>query len=230
MSYWRDFPAGAEPAAYGQTRYYWAAGSAYATAGSLRRHFAATARQAAGMSRQAPAGLFRLQGHVMAAEDILAMWTVEWVIHQLDLTAYLSGDRLAPGDDALALALRTIDELTGGASPPDGLDAGRYLLKGTGRLPLDDAERGLPRRPGGRVPCVRLDRGGTCRARSGHWARTGGSCFRSGDRFWLGAPWLVSVRWAGNRMLTGRTRHALRGKAEPWLTNTTPRSFRTPGG
>jgi hypothetical protein len=31
------------------------------------------------MSRQAPAGPFRLQGHVMAAEGILAMWTVEAV-------------------------------------------------------------------------------------------------------------------------------------------------------
>ena len=69
------------------------------------------------MSRQAPAGTFRLQGHVMAAEDILAMWTVEWVIHQLDLTAHLPGERLAPRRDALTLALRTLDDLTGGPGP-----------------------------------------------------------------------------------------------------------------
>ena len=116
MSYWRDWPPAAEPVTFGQARFYWATGSAYASAGSLRRHFADTARQAAGLSRHAPTGIFRLQGHVMAAEDILAMWTVEWVIHQLDLTAHLPGDRLAPRRDALTLALRTLDDLTGGPS------------------------------------------------------------------------------------------------------------------
>ena len=72
VSYWRDWPPAAEPAAFGRVRYYWAAASAYATADGLRQDFAGAARQAAGMSRQAPAGTFRLQGHVMAAEDILA--------------------------------------------------------------------------------------------------------------------------------------------------------------
>jgi uncharacterized protein (TIGR03083 family) len=141
VSYWQDWPPTAEPVTFGQARFYWATGSAYATAGSLRRHFADTARQAAGMSRQAPAGAFRLQGHVMAAEDILAMWTVEWVIHQLDLTAHLAGDRLAPRRDALTLALRTLDDLTGSPMRPAAWTPERYLLKGAGRLPLDDAER-----------------------------------------------------------------------------------------
>ena len=93
------------------------------------------------MSRQAPDGDFRLQGHVMAAGDILAMWTVEWVVHQLDLTAYLPGRPLAPTDEALALAVRTLDELAGGAERPMSWDPATYMLKGTGRLPLDDAER-----------------------------------------------------------------------------------------
>ncbi len=143
VSYWRDFPPAAEPVTFGQARFYWATSSAYASGGGLRRHFADTARQAAGMSRQAPAGTFRFQGHVMAAEDILAMWTVEWVIHHLDLTAHLPGDRLAPRRDALTLALRTLDELTGCPAPvrPPAWTPERYLLKGAGRLPLDDAER-----------------------------------------------------------------------------------------
>jgi uncharacterized protein (TIGR03083 family) len=141
VSYWRDWPPAAEPATYAQARFYWATGSAYATADSLRKDFAHTARQAAGMSRQAPAGIFRLQGHVMAAEDILAMWTVEWVIHQLDLTAHLPGDRLAPRRDAFTLALRTLDELTGSPARPQAWTPERYLLKGTGRLPLNNAER-----------------------------------------------------------------------------------------
>ena len=105
VSYWRDWPPGNRSATYASARFYWANGSAYATADSLREHFADTARQAAGMSRQAPAGNFRLQGHVMAAEDILAMWTVEWVIHQFDLTAHLPGDRLGPTEESLTLAV-----------------------------------------------------------------------------------------------------------------------------
>lgn len=141
VSYWRDWPPAAEPATFRQVRFHWATASSYATADSLREHLADTARQAAGMSRQAAEGNFRLQGHVMAAPDILATWTVEWVVHQLDLTAYLPGDHLAPTDGALALAVRTLDEFTGGAERPMAWDAETYLLKGTGRVPLDEAER-----------------------------------------------------------------------------------------
>jgi uncharacterized protein (TIGR03083 family) len=141
VSYWRDWPPGNRPASYEAVRFYWAAGSAHATAHGLRQHFADTARQAAGMSRQAPAGSFRLQGHVMDAADILAMWTVEGVIHQLDLTWHLPGARLGPTDAALALAVRTIDELTGGPVRVPAWDLTTYVLKGTGRLGLDEAER-----------------------------------------------------------------------------------------
>jgi uncharacterized protein (TIGR03083 family) len=143
VSYWRDWPPGNRPATYASVRFNWASGSAYATGDGLRQHFADRARQAAGMSRRAPAGNFRLQGHVLAAEDILAMWTVEWVIHQLDLTARLPGSRLAPTDESLALAVRTIDELTGSPVRPPAWDESVYVLKGAGRFPLDDAERAL---------------------------------------------------------------------------------------
>ena len=110
----------------------------------------------------------------MTARDILAMWTTEWVIHQLDLTAYLPGDRLAPTDEALALAVRTLDELTGGPGRPMAWDAPTYLAKGAGRLPLDTAEReflgaraaafpalGLPRRGGSRGGAVSRPRSGS---------------------------------------------------------------------
>jgi hypothetical protein len=141
VSYWRDWPPGNRPATYDGVRFHWASGSVYATADGLRGHLADTARQAAGMSRQAPTGAFRLQGHVMETTDILAMWTAEWVTHQLDLTAYLPGDRLGPTDEALALTVRTIDELTGGPVRPQAWDPATYVLKGAGRLVLDDTER-----------------------------------------------------------------------------------------
>jgi uncharacterized protein (TIGR03083 family) len=143
VSYWRDFPAPAEPAPFTQVRFHWTTAGAYASADSMRRHFADTARAAAALSRRAAPGTFRFQGHVLTAEDILAMWTVEWTVHQLDLTAYLPGDRLAPTDAALALALRTLDELTGTAVRPMAWSPATYIAKATGRVPLDHAERRL---------------------------------------------------------------------------------------
>jgi uncharacterized protein (TIGR03083 family) len=140
VSYWRDFPTAAEPVTFASVRWHWANASSYSVASEFRRHFADTARAAAGMSRQAPTGRFRFQGHVMAAEDILAMWTVEWVVHQLDLTAYLPGERLGPLPEALALAARTLDGLLGGERPPSWDDVA-YVLKGTGRVPLDASEQ-----------------------------------------------------------------------------------------
>jgi uncharacterized protein (TIGR03083 family) len=153
-SYWRDWPPAAEPATFGQVRYYWAAASAYATAAELRKHFADTARSAAGASRQAPAGTFRVQGHVMAAEDILAMWTAEWVIHQLDLTAGLPGRRLPPTSEALALTVRAIDTLTGTPARPMSWSDATYIGKATGRLPLDHAEQRLLGRTAAAFPVL----------------------------------------------------------------------------
>lgn len=154
VSYWRDWPPSAEPVTYGSVRFHWATGSSYASADSMRWHLADTARQAAGMSRQAPDGLFLFQGHVLASADILAMWTVEWVVHQLDLTAFLPGSRPGPTDRALALTVRTLDGLTGlsARARPAGWDDVTYVLKATGRVPLDDAERESLGERAGAVP------------------------------------------------------------------------------
>jgi hypothetical protein len=105
----------AEPATYGQVRFHWASGSAYATA-------------CASTSPTPPGRRPR---------------SVEWVIHQLDLTAYLPGDRLAPTDAALALTVRTLDELTGTAVRPMAWSPATYIAKAAGRIPLDQAERRL---------------------------------------------------------------------------------------
>lgn len=140
ISYWRDWPAAAEPVTFGSVRWHWAMGSAYSVASEFRRHFTDTARAAAGVSRQAPKGRFRFQGHVMAAEDILAMWTVELVVHHLDLIAYLPG-RYDPVPAALTLTARTLDGLFDGAERPPSWDDITYVLKATGRVPLDEADR-----------------------------------------------------------------------------------------
>lgn len=140
VSYWRDWPVAAEPVTFGRVRWHWATASAYSVASEFRRHFADTATAAAGVSRRAPAGRFRIQGHVMEAEDILAMWTVELVVHQLDLIAYLPG-RPGPLPEALALTAQTLDGLLAGAKRPPSWDDVMYVLKGTGRVALDAADR-----------------------------------------------------------------------------------------
>lgn len=139
ISYWRDWPTAAEPITFGTVRWHWANASAYSVASEFRRHFTDTARAAAGVSRQVPAGRYRFQDHVMAAEDILAMWTVELVVHQLDLIAYLPG-RPGPLSEALAVTALTLDGLLGGERPPSWDDV-TYVLKGTGRVALDAADR-----------------------------------------------------------------------------------------
>jgi uncharacterized protein (TIGR03083 family) len=130
MSYWRDWPPAVEPVTFGGVRWHWANASAYSVASEFRRHFTDTARAAAGVSRQAPAGRFRFQGHVMEAEDILAMWTVELVVHHLDLIAFLPG-RYGPLPAALTLTARTLDGLLGITSPTARCDDDReFPLRG----------------------------------------------------------------------------------------------------
>ncbi len=140
VSYWRDWPAAVEPVTFATVRWHWAMGSAYSVASEFRRHFTDTARAAAGVSRQAPGGRYRFQEHVMEAEDILAMWTVELVVHHLDLIAFLPG-RYGPLPAALTLTARTLDGLLGITQRPPSWDEITYVLKGTGRVPLDDADR-----------------------------------------------------------------------------------------
>jgi uncharacterized protein (TIGR03083 family) len=140
VSYWRDWPPAADGVGFGTVRWHWANASAYSVASEFRRHFTDTARAAAGVSLHAPAGRFRFQEHVMEAEDILAMWTVELVVHQLDLTVYLPAS-YGPLPEALALTVTTLNGLLGTAERPPSWDDTCYVLKATGRIPLDDADR-----------------------------------------------------------------------------------------
>lgn len=144
VSYWLDFLPGSEPPSYADVRFHWATSSAYATSDGLRRHFTDTARLAAAASRSAPDGLFLFQGHVMAANDILAMWTTELVVHDLDLSADgMRASRPGPVPEALTTTVATLDSLLGTDGRPARWDDATYVMKGTGRLPLDEAERSL---------------------------------------------------------------------------------------
>ena len=141
VSYWRDWPPAVEPVTYGQARFYWATGSAYASADglrqALRRH-----RAAGGGDEQAGAGRdFPAAGARHGRRG-----------HPGDVDRRV-GDPPARPDRAPAR--RPAGTAAGRAhpraahprrphrhpGPPAGWTPERYLLKGTGRLPLDDAER-----------------------------------------------------------------------------------------
>lgn len=64
---------------------------------------------------------------------------MEAAVHYLDLTVFLAG---APAPDPVSLGLvrRVLDGLAG-AALPGGWDDVTCALKGTGRLPLTDADR-----------------------------------------------------------------------------------------
>ena len=130
---WKKWQPGDQAPSFGDVKFYWANAAAYGSGDELRRHLASTARVAAAACRNAPRGRFRTLGHVMTAEDILAVWTVEFVVHQLDLGAG------TPAPDAVALTVETLDGLTGGRAP--SWEDYTYIRKGTGREPLTSADR-----------------------------------------------------------------------------------------
>jgi hypothetical protein len=135
-SYWRDWKPADAPVTFADVLFHWATAAAYGSADVLRRHFADTVTVAAAASRNAPSGRFRFQDHVMTAEDILGMWTTEWVVHQLDITA-----KVPPLPEAMAVAVQTVDELAGSGGRLSSWTDTTYLEKATGRQPLGDHEQ-----------------------------------------------------------------------------------------
>lgn len=70
---------------------------------------------------------------------MIAMWTVELVVHHLDLAVHLPA-LAPPADGGLDLVKATLDRLTAG-SCPKFWDIETYALKGTGRITVTPSER-----------------------------------------------------------------------------------------
>jgi mycothiol maleylpyruvate isomerase-like protein len=142
VSYWRPFsptgeipPGGSEAAEH--ARHVRIAASAY-SAGELAWEWTETSRAACRAARACPHELVVTQGHVLRTADFIATLAVEAAVHYLDLTADLA--HASPDPVSLGLVTRVLDGLLG-APRPAGWDEQTYVLKGTGRLPLSDAER-----------------------------------------------------------------------------------------
>lgn len=93
---------------------------------------------AAGRAR--PDDLVGTQGHVLRADDLASTLVVEATVHHLDLVAHL--DRPGPPPEALAEVRRVLEGLVGGPLPT-GWDDATAARRGTGREPLEDADRAV---------------------------------------------------------------------------------------
>jgi hypothetical protein len=93
------------------------------------------------------------QDFVMTVDDFATTWAVEHAVHHLDIT---NGDPTLPPPAPAALAdtRRTLVRLFGGELP-DAWDDETAALKGSGRLPLDAADREALGAGADRFPLIR---------------------------------------------------------------------------
>jgi uncharacterized protein (TIGR03083 family) len=137
VTYWEDFP----PQPDGDTSFVRGIAASNRKPGLLVQHWREVSEAAV---RAAALGLatkdhrIETQGHVLRAVDFVATLVLEATVHHLDLTVGLP-DAPEPDPEGLQVTARTLDGLFG----PDawdviGWDTTTYVLKATGRLPLDE--------------------------------------------------------------------------------------------
>lgn len=140
ITYWRAYGPGTpgSPEALEHARYVRIGASAYPP-GTLAWEWRETAAAACRAARACPYPAVTTQGHVLSTADFIATLAVEAAVHYLDLTVGVPS--AGPADPAaLGLVRRVLDGLLG--SPmPGSWDDRTYALKGTGRVPVTDAER-----------------------------------------------------------------------------------------
>ncbi|HEX6445843.1 MAG TPA: maleylpyruvate isomerase N-terminal domain-containing protein [Streptosporangiales bacterium] len=150
VSYWSEF--GPDQSAADQldhALFVRRAAAAYARPATLVRHWQDTSAAAARAAAACPHERVATQGHVLTVPDFVATLVTEAAVHQLDLAVGLPGT--PPPAGALAVVRRTLDGLLG-SPPPEHWDDLDYILKGTGRVPLDAADRTALGEAAGRFP------------------------------------------------------------------------------
>jgi len=138
VSYWQGY-AGSDPehAARGAEFVRVSAG-AHGSPLTIVERWAETANAAVRAASRA-SGLVATQGVVLTVPDFLDTLTTEAVIHHLDATATLPAAPL-PATRPSAVVFRTLRGLAG-ADLPDSWTTPESILKATGRIPLDAADR-----------------------------------------------------------------------------------------
>jgi uncharacterized protein (TIGR03083 family) len=142
VSYWHDFPGRADGEPDPDTTFVRTVASAYRKpSDGLVRHWrelSEAAVRAAALGLADKGKRVETQGHVLRAPDFVATLVFEATVHHLDLMLEFP-DAPEPDAEALQVTARTLDGLFG----PDAWDViewdtTTYVLKATGREPLDD--------------------------------------------------------------------------------------------
>ncbi|GAB2571118.1 maleylpyruvate isomerase N-terminal domain-containing protein [Kribbella endophytica] len=154
VSYWKDFPPGDGD----DTSFVQVVASAYErpSVGLVGhwRELSEAAVRAAAFGLVEKGKRVQTQGHVMAAKDFVATLILEATVHHLDLIVELP-DAPEPDPEALQVTARTLDGLFGPeAWDVIGWDTTTYVLKATGRLPLDSADREMLGAHAERLPLI----------------------------------------------------------------------------
>ena len=141
VTYWRDFPARADRDTEADTSFVRGVAASYRKPGILVQHWrevSEAAVRAAAFGLAAKGRRVETQGHVLRATDFVATLVLEATVHHLDLTVGLPGAP-EPDPEGLQVTARTLDGLFGPeAWDVIGWDTTTYVLKATGRLPLDE--------------------------------------------------------------------------------------------
>lgn len=153
VTYWQDFP----PQPDGDTSFVRNVATAYRKPGLLVQHWREVSEAAV---RAAAVGLatkghrIETQGHVLRATDFVATLVLEATVHHLDLTVGLP-DAPEPDPEGLQVTARTLDGLFGPEAWDEiGWDTTTYILKATGREPLDEADRDMLGPHASRLPLL----------------------------------------------------------------------------
>ncbi|MEV6282424.1 maleylpyruvate isomerase family mycothiol-dependent enzyme [Kribbella sp. NPDC051770] len=154
VSYWKDFPPGAD----GDSRFVQVVASAYERPSvqlvAQWREVSEAAVRAAALGVADKGKRVETQGHVLAAKDFVATLVLEATVHHLDLTVDLDGAP-EPDPEGLQVTARTLDGLFGPeAWDVIGWDTTTYVLKGTGREPLSAADREMLGEYAARLPLL----------------------------------------------------------------------------
>lgn len=139
VSYWRGFRPQDTDGARAHVAFVRAISAAHPDPAALVAEWVETSRAAAHACRVAEPDVLATQGHALTTDDFVHTLLLEAVVHLLDLTAAVP-DAPEPPAAALAQVRQVLESLARGPLPAawDDLTA---VLKGTGRSPLDDADR-----------------------------------------------------------------------------------------
>ncbi|MEU8225148.1 maleylpyruvate isomerase N-terminal domain-containing protein [Kribbella sp. NPDC048915] len=142
VSYWQDFP----PQPEGDTGFERGVAAAYRKPGVLVQHWrevSEAAVRAAATALATKGHRIETQGHVLQASDFVATLVLEATVHHLDLIVGLPGAP-EPDPEGLQVTARTLDGLFGPeAWDVIDWDTTTYILKATGRLPLDEDDQDM---------------------------------------------------------------------------------------